>query len=243
MTRIALVCEDETHFRVVTRLIDRELEANVDWLRDILDDCRVWCGLDGERWHKYSTDDAYDLRPVTIGGKIIKPQGRIAGEPVRPEASMWRNVLLRLAQASPRADLVVLVRDRDGEPNRHLGLEQVRTKLEWPFPIIAAIPEPEIEAWIVSGFAPSNDERAALDQLRGELSFDPTLQSHRLTSHPNDSARDAKRVLTALHLDDHDSQYACLDRDRLRERGEHNGARDFLDEVVEQAVPVFTATH
>jgi hypothetical protein len=37
-----------------------------------------------------------------------------------------------------------------------------------------------------------------LDALRAELSFDPTGQPDRLTAHPNDAPRDAKRVLTRL---------------------------------------------
>src|SRR6185295_10282679 len=89
MTVIGFVGEDETHFWVVTRLIDDALVASVDWLQDVLDSCRSWQGRrSSERWYKYNPEDAYDLRPLTIDGVTIKLQGRIGGQPLKPEASM-----------------------------------------------------------------------------------------------------------------------------------------------------------
>jgi len=135
MTVIGVVGEDENHFRVATALIDGALVTSIDWVRDILESCREWRGLRaGERWYKYAPDDAHDLRPVTIDGMTIKLQGRIAGEPLKPEAGMWRKVLLLLCHAEPRPDLVVLARDLDGYPDRRSGIEQVCHHLPWPFP-------------------------------------------------------------------------------------------------------------
>lgn len=241
MTRIAFAGEDENHFRVVTALLDDTLVTSVGWVRDVLDSCRMWHGLHGEeRWYKYASDDAFDLRPLTIGGVTIKPQGRIAGKPLKPEASMWRKVLLLFCHREPRPDIVVLARDLDGYPDRRDGLEQVCTGLSWPFAIIAATPEPEIEGWIVSGFVPRDEaEQLRLEQLRGELSFDPALHSHRLTSHPNGASTDAKRVLSRLCNGDPEREHACLVRDVLRQRGADNGARAFLDEVDQRVLPVF----
>lgn len=94
MPPIGLVGEDEGHFRVVTALVDSALVANVDWVRDVVDSCRTWRGLHGaERRYTYAPGDARDLRPVTIDGVTIKLQGRIAGEPLKPEASMWSKAL------------------------------------------------------------------------------------------------------------------------------------------------------
>src|SRR3954469_5982302 len=200
MIVIGFVGEDEGHFWAVTKLIDDVLLSHVDWLRDVIDSCRDWRGLRaGERWYKYAPDDAYDLRPVTIDGVTIKPQGWIGGEPLKPEATMWRRALMLFCHADPRPDIVVLARDLDGHPERREGLEQVRDRIKWPFVIVAATPEPEIEAWLVSGFVTTDDtERAKLDELRRQLSFEPTTESHRLTSHPNDAPTDAKRVLSQL---------------------------------------------
>jgi hypothetical protein len=241
MTLIAFAGEDENHFRVATVLVDDALVANINWVRDVLGSCRTWQGLHSkERWYKYAPENAYDLRPVTIDGVTIKPQGRIAGEPLKPEASMWRKVLLLFCHCDPRPDIVVLARDLDGYPDRRDGLEQVCTGLPWPFAIVAATPEPEIEGWIVSGFVPrDDDEQRRLEQLRGELSFDPTSHSHRLTSHPNDASTDAKRVLSRLCNDDPDRERACLARDVLHQRGADNWAREFLDDVAQRVLPVF----
>jgi hypothetical protein len=242
MTLIGFAGEDENHVRVVTTLVDDALATSIDWVRDVLESCRTWRGLHGEeRWHKYTLDEAYDLRPVTVGGVTIKPQGRIAGEPLKAEASMWRKVLLRFCHRDPRPDIVVLARDLDGHPDRRAGLDQVCAGLSWPFPIVAATPEPEIEGWIVSGFVPrDDDEHGRLDQLRRELSLDPTLHSHRLTSHPNDASTDAKRVLSRLCNSDPEREHSCLARGVLHQRGASNWARAFLDDVDQHVLPVFS---
>jgi hypothetical protein len=238
---IGFVGEDKNHFRIVTALVDDALVTGVAWLRDVLDGCRQWRGLhDGEPWYRYSPDDANELRPVTIDGVTIKPQGRIAGEPLKREAGLWRKVLLLFCHRDPRPEIVVLARDLDGHPDRRDGIDQVCSGLAWPFAIVAATPEPEIEGWIVSGFTPrGDDERTRLEHLRRELSFDPTVHSHRLTSHPNHVPTDAKRVLSHLCQDDGEREHACLERSVLHERGEHNGARSFLDDVDRRVLPAF----
>jgi hypothetical protein len=241
MTLIGFAGEDENHFRVATALVDDALMSKLDWVRDILDSCRAWRGLHvGQRWYKYAPEDAFDLRPVTVAGMTIRPQGWIAGEPLKPEAGLWRRVLLLFCHADPRPDVVVLARDLDGYPGRRDGIEQVCRGLAWPFAIVAATPEPEIEGWIVTGFVPNDDaERTRLQQLRRELSCDPVLQPHRLTSRPNDAPTDAKRVLSRLCGGDPDREHACLARDLLYQRGADNHARAFLDEVDQRVLPVF----
>ena len=242
MIEVGFVGEDEGHFWVVTALMDEVLVERVDWLSGILESCRRWRGLrDHERWSKYQPDDVRDLRPVTIDGRTIKPQGRIAGKPLKPEASVWRKVLLRFCHANPVPDIVVLARDLDGDPGRRAAIDQVRNDLTWPFAVVAATPEPEIEAWLVSGFVPSDGtELGKLDLLCRELSFNPTMESHRLTSHPNTAPTDAKRVLLRLCDGNRDREQVCLERNVLHDRGERNHARRFLDEVAQKAVPKFS---
>lgn len=241
MTLIAFAGEDRNHFRVVTALVDDVLVTNIDWMRDVLDSCRTWCGLSTqERWYKYAPGDAHDLRSIKFGGVRFAPQGWIAGEPLKSGAGMWRRVLMLFLEREPRPDIVVLACDLDGDRDRRDGIKQVCTGLTWPFVIVAATPEPEIEGWIVSGFVPTDDrEQRRLEQLRAELSFDPTLHSHRLTSHPNDAATDAKRVLSRLCGDDPDREHACFAREVLHQRGQDNWARKFLDDVEEHVLPVF----
>ena len=64
--------------------------------------------------------------------------------------------------------------------------------------------------------------------------------SEGLTSHPNDAATDAKRVLVALTKGDAARENRCLaDRERLKERGASNHCSIFLAEVCKKIVPKF----
>ena len=239
---IGITGEDDGHFNVVTRLIDDTLIAHHHWLDGIVDSCRSWRGLHtGESWYKYDPDDAKDVRAITVDGLRIRPHGHINGRPLEPEAGMWRKVLL-LFLREPRPDAVVLARDMDGYLRRRAGMSQVRDGIPWPFKVVIAAAEPEVEAWLVAGFVANGpDEEERLKDVRKVLSFDPTTQSHRLTSHPNDAPTDAKRVLFALCQDDEDRIAACLaDRRLLAERGANNGLNQLLDEIEQQIVPIFS---
>src|SRR5262249_26221444 len=67
----------------------------------------------------------------------------------------------------------------------------------WPFAVVAALAQPEIEAWCVAIWVPENDrEQAACDGERRRLGFDPTLHPHDLSS--GSGPKDAKSVLACL---------------------------------------------
>ncbi len=245
MTLLGLACEDNGHFVAITRLIDDALVRGVDWIvAETVAFCRTWCGYEaGAPWSKCGGDDDAP-RSFEIDGRRVPLHGKINGQALEDGAAMWRRVLARFAQLDPRPELVVLAQDGDGrERERRRGVNQVRyaKSISWPFPIVVAMPEPEIEAWHVAGFEPCNDaEQAALANLRADLPFDPRTASHRLTSQPNDAVTDAKRVLARLCGGDADRVVACLaDVDRLRERGGANGASAFLGEVDRDVVPLF----
>jgi hypothetical protein len=241
---VGLACEDNGHFFAVTCLVDATLVAHHDWLDGILEDCRSWHGVDeGTPWYKFAPADAYDLRPFIIDGKRIAPQGHIDGQPLKAEAGMWRKVLLMFCHREPRPDVVILARDMDGYPERLAGIVQVRDGIRWPFKVAVAMAAPEVEAWHVAGFVAEGErEEEALEEVQRGLSFDPTMESHRLTSHPNDAPTDAKRVLARLCEEDAARMAACLsNRTLLHERGEKNGLRSFLAEVDEHLVPLFGA--
>lgn len=237
---LGIACEDDGHFGAVTYLVDAALLSAHTWLSDIIDSCRCYCGLDSsEPWYKYDPRDAHDVRPVVLGGVRIAAHGHIKGEPLALEAGMWRRVLLLFCHREPRPDVVLLVRDMDGYRDRIKGMAQARDAFAWPFAVVIAAPEPEIEAWHVAGFEPETaKERETLEALRRALSFDPTRESHRLTSHPNDAATDAKRVLAALCDGDRDRRRLCIgEPGRLRRRGASNGLTSFLEEVDARIVP------
>jgi len=107
MTLIGIAGEDEGHFRIATTLIDDALLGNLRWLHGVLESCRGWCGFEAhERWSKYRSEDAYDLRPMQRGTRTFRPQGWIGGEPLKPEAGMWRRVLWRFQERDPLPDIV-----------------------------------------------------------------------------------------------------------------------------------------
>lgn len=242
---VGLACEDGGHFSTVTTLVDAALVSTHSWLDGVIETCRSWRGVHpAEPWYKYDSADAFDVRPIMINGQRIAPRGYIRGEPLKPEASMWRKILLLFCHAQPQPDVVILVRDLDGYVDRRAGLLQVRNRLPWPFKIVFAGAEPEVEAWLVSGFEPrDHNERARATEAKRDLSFDPMTESHRLTSHPNHAPTDAKRVLEKLCGSEPDRREACLQDSRLiHARGSTNGARAFLDEIDQHIVPVFGRT-
>ena len=246
--RVVVICEDEAHFRVVSALIDTRTLATFEWLRGILDNVRSWraepgrpdrrymkCGGQASRWSEplVRLDD----------GTVIRLHGHIAGRPLLPEANMWREALAFAARQRPLPAAVVLVRDLDGYSDRRLGMLQVRDNLPWPpaMPIVIATPNPEIEAWIVAGFVPADSpEQQRLSELSRVLCFDPTIDSHRLTSHPNTAETDAKRVLEVLTDGVFERQERCVaDSAVLADRGERNYCRSFLEEIDQRLLPVF----
>lgn len=240
MTTLGLACEDAGHVRAVTLLVDLVLTDRHHWLRDVVESCRTWSGYEpGSSWSKCASRG-----PIIVDGREIRIHGPIDGKPLEDGARMWREVLLRFVHAEPRPEVVVLVQDGDGRRRSRLaGIDQVRraASLRWPFPVVAALPEPEVEAWLVAGFEPESAlETAALTELTRELSFDPCRESHRLTSHPNDASTDAKLVLGRLCGEDADREAACLSHhERIRKRGQDNGAAEFLDDVERDIVPLF----
>lgn len=243
MTTIAVVAEDEGHYWVTTRIIDAVLERGVPWMAGIVESCRRYRGeREDEAWFKLSWIGSRDLSAITVDGRRPKRHGRIAGKPLEPEAGLWRDVLFLFSSQEPRPEVMLLVRDLDGNPGKRAGMLQVRDHLTWPFVVVVATPEPEIEAWVVAGFEPGSDsEAAAVRAVFDELSFDPTREPHRLTAHPNDAPRDAKRVLARLTGGDREREHACVDdHDRLRVRSAQTYLPEFLDEVTDRLVPHFT---
>ncbi|TPW03221.1 MAG: hypothetical protein FD129_3082 [bacterium] len=134
---------------------------------------------------------------------------------------------------------ILLIRDRDDQPERRLGLEQARGQNQSATVIVVGFAVVEREAWVLSGFDPQDDgETARLDAERQTLGFDPRRRSHELTACKNDQAiRSPKRVLRQLSGDDRKRERHCWTNtplERLRERGGENGLADYLHEIRER---------
>ena len=81
------------------------------------------------------------------------------------------------------------------------------------------------------------DEKRVLDKLTDTLSFDPTIEAHRLratTLQDPERIRNVKVVLDELTKGDSDRECQCWQVTPLgvlQERGTHTGLTDYMNEV------------
>jgi hypothetical protein len=228
----AVVYEAASDFQLATELADREICDAISWLEhDQIIHLRTWL---------CETTNATPLTWKQIKAMALKSgitvNGHFSGEPALPDARAGRRAILFLLNEFPGLDGVVLIRDRDNEPDRLGGLEQARQDKHQGIPIVIGFANIERESWVISGFDPQNqDEQTRLEDERQNLGFDPRTNSHDLTAGKNDQAlRSPKRVLRVLTTGDHERESMCW-RDTplvvLRDRGSANGLRSYLDEV------------
>jgi hypothetical protein len=236
--RFAVVHEAPADFTLASELADRELVEAIDWLdADQLPDHVSWeHSVEGERF----TWKAIPRLARVVG---IRAHGHFGGEPGAPDAAAARRALLYILHVMPDVDGIVLIRDRDDEPDRRDGLEQARTHDRSGKPVVIGFAVVERENWVLSGFEPQGDEEnARYDALRQELHFDPRTHSHELTSGKDDNAtRSPKRVLRALTHDDRDREARCWQvtpLSTLKQRGAENGLAAYLAEVRQYLAPL-----
>jgi hypothetical protein len=121
------------------------------------------------------------------------------------------------------------------QPRAVRGLEQAKDERLWPFRVVGALAQPEIEAWLLSAFSASTPEqRACLETMRHELGFDPVSGSHRLSSTSKDERRDTKRIVQRLFGDaDPIQRFHDTALDTLQDCGTDNGLTRFLQQLNE----------
>lgn len=236
-----LAAEDRGHFDAVSRLTDRVISCEVEWFEGSEDRLRRWRGPSSDQpW--YPLKNAFRLARA-LG---LPTSGKFDGRSGEPEAAMIRAQLLLFKKQwnerrSPRPPFhaVFIARDTDRKP-REPGIRQA-IELGWPFPIVAAVCEPEVESWFVCAFIAENEgEQATLDELSKELGFSPVQNSHRLTAKRETDPKDAKRVLAVLSKGDRDREVRCLDLalTELETRGRTNNLTGFIKEIREHIVPL-----
>lgn len=244
MTRLGIVAESEGDLPWVCGLADRVLCEEVDWVSpEVIDAYRVWCGHQGRSW--------MDLHSAwkEARSRSLRCYGRFDGEPGAVDAHMFRAIFLLFLFDDETPDAVVVCRDVDGDEDRIRGFEQASrgpvvwgSPQPWPFEVIAAMPKPEIEAWLIAAFSPQiEEERSALAGARRRLGFDPRLQSERLTSRGPEDKKDAKRVLEEI---------SCARPERVRaswesasladltQSGQGCGLAAYIGEVRAKLVPI-----
>ena len=240
---LAVVCEAPADQRTGCDLADRVFMAEVAWIeQQMLPHYRQWRGLSPPEPHLLWRD-VRDL----ARSRRIRAHGHFSGEPGAPDAHNARRVLLLLHSAAQPPHAVVLLRDDDGQTQRRRGLEQARDSSNIGIPVVIGLAQPKRECWVIAGFEPQNDEEnRRLETLVSQLKFDPREAAQRLTAgRPANAPRNAKRVLRQLTEGDPERESACWRNTDLRllaARGRNTGLSEYLGEVRERLVPLFTAS-
>jgi hypothetical protein len=238
---LAVVCEGAADFETATRLADRVLCAEVDWIEDSEDSLaayRTYRGLRaaGDRFLPWT--QVCDL----IREHGIKTFGHFDGAPGAPHAAEVRRALALLNWSPERPDAILLIRDDDGRTETRRGFEQARASMNLRIEIVVGLAHHMRESWILSGFDPGGDESQRLDELRRELSFDPCREPHRLADNHPYEPRSPKRVVRVLTNDNRHRQAECWSVTALAvlgQRGRENGLAAYLDELRTRLVPLF----
>lgn len=244
---IGIAAESVGDTRIIQKLVDRMLIDRIAWVKetveacqgsmtDPLSPCRSWQGVEGFGW--------LDLHGAWKRARErgLRIYGSFEGERAEEDAQMHRAALLLFAEEVEPPVAVVIARDMDGRAERAEGFAQAVVAGSWPFDVVlGALPEPEIEAWLVAAWVPEDDsERQRLDALRRELHFDPCVQPERLTSKSEADRKDAKRVLAVLTTTgrDADARWADVLVEHLEASGAACGLARFVREVREHLVPL-----
>lgn len=245
MTRsLAIVCEARADYETASALADRVLCADVGWITaDVLGDYRRWRGL--LQLEPFLTIQHV---PALARQRNIRAHGKFDGNPIAPDEHVGRLALLLLYTLQPLPDGVLLIRDDDRQTERRRGLEQARKwaeeKLHGLKPIVLGLAHPKRESWVLAAFNPHNDEeKMLLEAICGELGFNPCTEAEQLTAKHQGDKRSAKRVLAQLTRADQNREaelWNTAPLELLRQRGRNTGLADYLRELQQYFVPLFT---
>lgn len=239
---IAIVCEARADRETAAALADRILieDSSINWVdSESIAYHREWRGL--------SRSDEYlpwKNVPRLALEHSVYVVGFFDGLPAHPDAVTAFKALRLLDSCKERPDAVLLQRDQDDDPNRRKGLEQARSEFRSQIPVVIGFAIVKRECWHLAGFdAIDQTEIDCFEQVRCDLGFNPCLQSHELTAKRDHHKRSAKRVLGELTHGDHDREMECIQKPELSylsSRGNDNGLADFLSEVRQHIVPLFS---
>jgi hypothetical protein len=248
-----VIVESGADARTATKLAELVLQEKFDWLDDdILQHCFQWTGL--EEGTEFSC--WRDITKIIDNAKSqikYKPSrfiGHSKGEPLKADGAASIKILnlVRFLQRIRQIKAVLFIRDLDNQPERKEGIKQARSehinktpKLE----IIIGAADPKREAWVLNGFIPSNQqEKQIIEEIKNKLSFDPSIESHRLraTSEKEpERIRNVKVVVEQLTGNDMEREKQCWEETNLkhlRERGVDTGLTDYIQEVEQRLAAI-----
>jgi hypothetical protein len=208
--RLGIAAESAADALSIADLADRVVVETVDWLdAESWQVMRAWCSDEdaGEPGRSVAGDASVpyvDLHHAFRRARErgLRVYGKFSGEPGALDAGMFRALLMLFARPDAVVvEAVVIGRDLDGDENRRRGFEQAvhDDNTCWPFKVIPALAQPELEAWVIACWRVETDEdESRLDAVRKRLGFNPVRQAHRLRSGRSEHPKDAKRVAREL---------------------------------------------
>jgi hypothetical protein len=251
-----VIVESSADARTATKLAERVLTEQIDWLDD--DSVQYyfqWTGLlEGTEYSCWKDIDKIVASLKSSGLRFPRYLGHpIKGVPLKADGAASIKVLnlVRFLQRTRQIRSVIFIRDLDNQPERREGLEQARSQhinQEPKLEIVIGAADPKREAWVLNGFIPSNQqEEQILEQIKSELTFDPCIESHRLRSNSQeepDRIRNPKVVVGQLTSEDIERERQCWEDTSLqllRERGVNTGLKDYMCEVKERLSSIISS--
>ena len=245
MIEFVVIVESSADARTATKLADRVLVENIDWLEpEMLEHHFQWSGLeagtDNSCWKNIDDitkrlSDQFKFPTIRSNGKF-KTDGQSAYKIMK---------LISFLQYKQKRDIkaVIFMRDLDNQPERREHIEQARSEQIDPqrkLAIIIGTPDRMREAWVLNGFIPSNqEEERILQEITTQLTFNPCQESHRLRS--TDRIRNPKVVVEKLTGGRMEREQQCweeTDLEHLRKNGVHTGLTAYIDEIEERLIPI-----
>lgn len=234
----AVVAEARADRQIAVGLAERVIAGSVDWIdADHLGRLCRWQGLDESSEYLAWTSVSREAR-----ARGVQTHGRFRQYPGVFDERRAKMALRLFKILAVSLDGVLLVRDTDGEQGVIDSLERTRSGGRWELEVVLATPHPKRECWVLAGFEPeTDDEKAALADLRSELGFDPRDRAHRLTAEGLKGKRNAKTVLARLTSSEGEREERCWLEAAiaiLRERGRSSRLATYLDEIEGRLIPL-----
>lgn len=205
---------------------------------------RSWIGYE-EKTQFTSKDRISSLfDALRKGSRRPRNLGYIQGEPQKRHAAFWRKAIQLVVELRKSQSVagVMIHHDMDHEPKeRRKGLEQVRNNAikNSTLKIVLALPDREIEAWILNGFLPENPtEVKEHAKWKRRLKFDPCTQAERATV----GDRDPKKILNSLTAGSDDRKRQCWEKTELttlKLNGDKTNLTAFLKQVEAEFLGLF----
>lgn len=261
--KFILFAEDQLSAHAAAELADRvfletEVRRQASWIEaSHLPNLRTWSGIlettafgPSEAPHGSYTPVKKIKRlylehrkALRLPRMLKKPQPGASQEYVQARRA-WI-LARRLADRDAELAAVVFVRDIDQEAQRIRDVEQTLNDVDERLPLALALPQPEVEAWVLNGYEPQDDgERQALETQCGLAGFDVCAQAERFPKSKPGATLDIKNVVAELTADEYERQRQCwqdTSLDTLRERGQQTGLTAYLGAVEAKLLPLVTS--